>query len=465
MRELAVAEKRPYGKGVKVLSMSPNRIAEKRIMKHSLFVLAFVCVSWLLDSQSVAAAPTGQTQKLLAGPPDEAVNEAIKAPLTRHNRSIKGGAHTNMGHHGEAPVILAAAAMAGNTSADARLLEQMRFTLIGGHNITANGGYPAQHDRHVTAMYTVAKLTPRIWNELADAERQRIDLLMKAAFVSCAFTTSDNNPYVLAKTQQYALDGDNNLNRDWNPNFREGMVGGLLVGVVYFGGADKAQAVLDGYQHAPFVAELAAADLTNIHETFNWKAAHPDSPAPSGDMIERALRNFRYKEMALADTMKIYWYLTMDTYGKTVGCGLKDGQGVALPDGSRSGMLLTGCDELPNKGKPGMLKEFDSVDANGPRSSILYAYDGFRCNLVNHFVLVAGGYWQHNELARESLERMEIGITDLWYKLDRGYSNYAKGHKQGDLRNTATGHGLQFTRPLWERVIFPYHQGPVSTQR
>ena len=427
-------------------------------MKPSFLVFALACAMWLLESQSAMAAPGDQAPKLLVGPPPDAVAEAIKAPLTRHNRNIKGGAHTNMGHHGEAPVILAGAAMAGNTAADARLFQQMRYTLTGGNDLTANGGYPTQHDRHVTAMYTLAKLTPRIWNQLADAERQRIDLLMKAAFVSCAFTTADNNPYVLAKTQQYALDGDNNLNRDWNPNFREGMVGGLLVGVVYFGGADNAQAVLDGYKHAPFVAELAAAGLTNIHETFNWKSAHPDSPAPSGDMIEQAIRNFRYKEMALADYMKIYWYLTMDTYGKSVNCGLKDGQGVTLPDGSRAGMLLAGCNELPNKGKPGMLKEFDSMDANGPRSSILYAYDGFRCNLVNHYVLVAGGYWQPGEQARESLERMKIGIEDLWFKLDRGYSNYAKGHKQGDLSRTATDHGLQFTRSLWERVLLPYHE-------
>src|SRR5690348_17125745 len=69
--------------------------------------------------------------------PQEIVDLAIQQPLTRHNRSIKGGAHTNMGHIGEAPVVLAMAAMAGNTTADARLLEQMRYTIAGGNDITA----------------------------------------------------------------------------------------------------------------------------------------------------------------------------------------------------------------------------------------------------------------------------------------------------------------------------------------
>ena len=403
-----------------------------------------------------------QWQRELGSPPQAAVAEAIKTPLTRHNRNIKGGAHTNMGWQGEAPVILSAAALSGNTTADQRLLEQMRYTLVGGNDITANGGYPAQHDRHITAMYAVAKLTPRIWNELTERERQQIDLLMTAAFVSCAFTTSDNNPFVLARSQQYALDGDANLNRDWNPNFREGMVGGLLVGIVYFGGPDKAQSVLDSFSHSTFVENAAQAGLSNIHETFTWKAKHPESNAPTGEMIEKVIRNFVYKGMTLQDYMKIYWYLTSDTYGKMVNCGLRDGQGMMLPDGTRAGMLLEGCEQLPNKGQIGMLKEFDSVDANGPRSSVLYAYDGFRCNLVNHYVLLAGGYWQDgpedNQIAQQCLARMQVGITDLWYKLDHGYSNYAKGHKQGDLRSTSTNHGLQFTRPLWEQVILPYHQ-------
>ncbi|MBV9470955.1 MAG: hypothetical protein JO316_02910 [Abitibacteriaceae bacterium] len=426
---------------------------------HELLGAALVLLSFCtILVMPLVAAPAAGPRLALVSPPQAVVDLAIKMPLTRHNRNIKGGAHTNMGHQGEAPVILAGAALAGNTSADARLLEQMRYTLTGGNDITANGGYPAQHDRHITAMFTLAKLTPRIWNQLSEEERHKADLLMTAAFVSCAFTTSDNNPYVLAHTQQYAVDGDDNLNRDWNPNFREGMVGGLLVGVVYFGGPDKAQAVLDGFNHAAFVTEVDKAGLSNIHETFTWKAAHPDSNAPAGSAIEQVVRNFRYKTMSLQDYMKIYAYLTDDTYGKTVNCGLNNGQGVQLPDGTHAGMLLTGCDELPNKGKPGMLKEFDSVDAGGPRSSTGYAYDGFRCNLVNHYVLVAGGYWQDGDLARECLAKMQVGSTDLWYKLDHGYSNYAKGHTQGEGHAKADDAGFQFTRALWEQVVLPYHK-------
>ncbi len=402
-------------------------------------------------------APQDIPAKTVPGPPPPAVDAAIRAPLIRYNRNLKGGAHTNMAGHGGAPVILAAAAFAGNRTADARLLEQMRYTITGGNDISANGGYPAQHERHVTAMYAIARLTPRIWERLSADEAKKVDLLMTAALVASAFTTSDANPYVLAHTQQHALDGDANLNRDWNPNYREGMVGMLLIAPVYFGGAGKAQALLDTYDHAAFVRELARHGLTNIHQTFTWKAAHPESDAPTPPLIEKAVRGFRYKGTPLSDPMKIYWLLTTDTYSKTVNCGLQGGKGIALPDGSRAGMLLSGCEALPNKGKPGMLKELDSNDANGPRSSLLYAYDGLRPNLTNHYVLIAGGYWRPGKLADECLALMQVGINDLWYKLAHGYRNYAKGKAQSDLRLGATDHGFPFTRPLWESVVKPYH--------
>jgi hypothetical protein len=408
-------------------------------------------VAHLLTVMPAVAAPG------LPAPPAASVDAAIAAPLIRYNRHLKGGAHTNMGGSGGAPVILAMAAFRGDARADARLLEQMRFTITGGNDISANGGYPVQHERHVTAMYALARLTPRVWKQLTPAETARIDLLMKAATVASAFTTSDSNPYVLAKTQQHALDGDANLNRDWNPNYREGMVGMMLVAPVYFGGADKVTAILDGYDHAAFVRELERHGLTGAHETFNWKTAHPEAEAPTGEMIARAIKGYRYKGTSISDPMKIYWLLTTDTYGKTVSCGLHDGAGVPLPDGTRGGMLIAGCESLPNKGKPGMLKELDSNDANGRRSSLLYAYDGFRPNLTNHLVLVAGGLWHPGKYADECLALMQIGIPDLWYKIEHGYRNYAKGRAQGSLTADSKTHGFAYTRPLWESVLKPYH--------
>lgn len=425
----------------------PRRCDDTTISRRTLLTAA--TLTGLCAGRAFGDDPPG-----LAAPPKESVDAAIAAPLTRYNRHLKGGAHTNMGASGGAPVVLALAALTGETRADGRLLEQIRYTLTGGNDISANGGYPAQHERNVSAMFALVKRTPRVWSRLTPDEVARVDLLMTAALVASAFTTSDTNPYIVAKTQQHALDGDANLNRGWNPNYREGMAGMLVVAPAYFGGPEKAQAILERFDHAAFVRDLERHKLTNLHETFTWKQAHPGDEAPTGAMVEAAVRGHRYLGASLADPMRLYEMLTLDTYGKAVTCGLNDGKGVALPDGTRAGLLPTGCESLPNRGKPGMLKELDSNDANGPRSSTLYAYDGFKVNLYNHLVLVACGLWRPGPAADACLARLQVGIPDLWYKVARGYRNYAKGKTQGALSE----HGFAFTRPIWDQVLKPYHR-------
>ena len=388
--------------------------------------------------------------------PQSALESAIAAPLIRFDRDIVGGAHTNGAWFGGASVALAVAAYSGNESADSRLLEQMRYTIVGGNDISANGGYPSQHERHVTAMYAIAKNTPRIWNALTDLERGKIDLLMKAAFVASAFTTSDSNPYVQSNSQQYALDGDSNLNRGWNPNYREGMIGGVLVGVVYFGGPAEAEVVLNTYDHEAFINELAENGLTNILETFTWKANNPSSFAPTGSEIEAAIEGYRYRGFSLSDYLEIYRELLNHTYGAKVSCGLNDGAGI---DGA--GRIVSGCDSLPNAGSDGMLLEFDSSDANGPRSSATYAYYGYRPHMNNLLTLIVGGYWQpDNQLAERARALLSVGNTDFWYKVDHGYVGYAKGRSQGVFDQTdGTTWGFTYNRALWEQVLRPYLTG------
>ena len=413
---------------------------------------------------AAAAVPffPGMTYSAVVNSPSQAAVDAAKAvTLIRYGKTIAGGAYTNGAWFGGASIVLATASHAGNTSADARLLQQIRHLMDGANAICANGGYPAQHERHATGMFAIAKHTPRIWNQLTPSEKSKIDLQMKAALVASAFTTSDANPYVLANTAQYTLDGDGNVHRDWNPNYREGMVGGVLVGMVYFGGPAAAHSILNTYHHASFVAELATAGLTNTHQTFNWKAANPSSPAPTGSQIENAVRNYRYKTRSLDDYMGIYTLLVNDTYGKNVNSGLNGGLGL---DGA--GKIASGAENLPNPGAPGMLKEFDTTDANGPRSSIYYCYDGYRPHQTNQLVLVIGGYWPKGKTqANQAVSRIKIGNTDLWYKMGTGYLDYQKGKARGlfDLAYFNKDHGFSYVRSLWEDVLLPYHNSATET--
>jgi hypothetical protein len=401
----------------------------------------------IVKTQPVVSATT------LGSLSQAAVNAAIAAPLIRFNRDIPGGAYTNGAWNGGASIALALASYTGNTSADARLLEQIRYSITGGNEICANGGYPSQHERQVTGMFELAKLTPRILDQLSGTEQRKIDLIMEAAMVASAFTTSDSNPYITSHQQQRTLDADTNVGRDWNPNFREGMVGAMLVGAAYFGPA-QAEKVLDNYDHQTFVSELKAAGLSNLYQTFNWKVANPNSIAPDGTTIEQGVRNYRYYGSPLTDLMGIYDRLMLNTYGGTVNSGLNNGAGI-----NGAGKMVSGAATLPNQGKVGMLTEFDGSDGAGPRSAAYYAYDGFRPNQTDLLVLIASGNWQKTSaIAHDTERRLEVGNTDLFYKLDKGYVSYANGGGQMTLSTAADSvdWGFVYNRAIWEQVVQPY---------
>lgn len=416
----------------------------------------------LLICEALHTYGQGNQKKLMKAlsPPQALVDIGNEAPLIRYNRHIPGGGHTDGGGSGGWQIIHSLAAWSGNKSADEKLLKQIAYNLEGGNTITAKGGYPCQHERHMTGTYALLRQSPRFWKgKLTQQQRDKIDLVMKAALVASAYTTSDASYANGARPS--AIDGDKNLNRGWNPNFREGMIGALLVATVYYGGVDKVYEILDHYNHAAFVAQLKEAGLSNIHETFTWKENNPGSVAPSGEEIEKNIRDYRYNGQRLQEPMEVYYALTKHTYGRKVNCGINDGRGIEV-DGVPTGTLAKGCENLPNKGEDGMLLEFEGVDAGGKRSSIGYAYDGFRPNLTNHLVLLVGNAWKPGPKADELIRLMDVGITDLVYKLENGYRNYSKGKGSkgiSHMRQENRQWSYRTTIPLWTEVVRGYHLG------
>lgn len=391
-------------------------------------------------------------EAILPTPPSAAVESALAAPLVGFDRRLKGGAHTWQSGTCASAVVLALAAAAGDERATTRFLQQLRHSLDGGHCLSANGGYPSQHERSLTAAYTIARHSPRLWQLLDEAEHQRIDLLMTAALVASAYTTGDAGYADGARTT--ALDGDTNLNRGWNPNYREGMIGMVPVAAAYFG-PQEAQGLLDGYDHAAFVARLAAAGLDNTHETFTWQAAHPGSGAPTPTQIEQVVRGWRYRGLDCSRAMELYLELTRNTFGARISPGLNDGAGI-----KGAGCLVAGAQDLPNRGQIGMLKEFDSNDAGGKRSSAVYAYTGLRPNLFNQIALIVGGLWQVTPESQAGLALIGIGATDLAYKLEHGYRDYHKGRARSVIRIDNGKKDYDLTFALWQEVLLPWHQNP-----
>lgn len=386
----------------------------------------------------------GGAVRQLGAVPAAVVAAAVAAPLGRFG--VNGGGERYCTDCDGASIVLAIAALAGDTSADARLLEQMRWVLGGGRDPFGNGGYMAQHERMMTGMFAIAKRVPRIWSALGADEIARVDLVMKATLVGSAHTTSDANNEGATPT---GIDGDTNLNRGWNPNYREGMVGAMIVSTLYFGGRAATDAILDGYDHAAFVGELDAAGLTHLHDVF------ADGGGPSAAELEAGIASYRYLGHHLGELPAIFTAVTENTYGGIVACGLEGGAGIDIGGGQTSGRIEAGCAALPSLGSPGQLLELDSVDANGKRSSLTYAYDGFAPNLINHLVLLVYG----EPGADAVMARVRVGADDLFYKATQGYRNYAKGQDRGVFKLDVDGEGgYAFMRPLHQSVLLPAYE-------
>ena len=59
---------------------------------------------------------------------------------------------------------------------------------------------------------------------------------------------------------------------------------------------------------------------------------------------------------------------------------------------------------------------------------------------------------------------MNVGITDLFYKLEHGYKDYSKGHGSTAVFDINQREwSFNVSRSLWEDVIKPYHQAAAKT--
>ncbi|MFW6154845.1 MAG: PKD domain-containing protein [Planctomycetota bacterium] len=420
-------------------------------MPHTRRFIPTLCLMVLLATAVTSARAGGVPG--LPSPPQDIVDMARNITW-RYYYGHDKSAHTNAAASCGRQFTLALAARAGNASAEYRMFRQLRYNLQGGQCLVAAGGYGAQHEMIFTGTCALVRHSPHLWNQLTADEQHKVDLLMKAALVASAYTTSDLGN---STGQNTDLMGGTNLSRGWNPNFREGMFGAVIVATAYLGGADAAYEFLNSYDHATFCAELNAAGLTNTYITFNYRVDHPSSGAPSAYAIQNDIHDYHAYGIGLDDLMGLYHNLTTDTYDKHVNEGLNGGAGIG-----GCGRMLGGQAGLPDRGALGMLTEFDSGDGGGSRSSAGYAYSGYRPNLINQAVLMAGGYWEEGTRADECLARMPIGIEDLFYKLDHGYRDYANGHCGGDHYMTDDGHDYYMSKSWWYDVLTRYHDGLVA---
>lgn len=390
--------------------------------------------------------------------------DARARPLTKYSLTQYGGGGTNSAFFGSAMVVLASAALAGDASADARLLEQLRHNLAGGRDPSGSGGYVAQHELRFAVMVALASKTPRVWSKLSASDKSKIDLLMRGLLVGAAYTSSSKNPEIQRRVGNVKNLVSMPMWWNGNPNFKCAPPAMVLAARVYFGSVASTNAVLDNFDKASFARQLRSSGLTNMWEVFRTDGkAGPMGARPTTAQVQSAIKGWRWavNGAGVADAEKLHTAILDLTFSKPVSAGFNNGAGLRVGNQMR-GRIMSNAGGLPNKGVIGMAHEFDGVDAEGRRSAASYVMWGTRIAL-DSTVLVLGTNLVNRKSSAEvsSMRRMNIGMVDLRYKSNNGYYSYSHGGTGGgnnenwtaSARRTSWGWGYTFGQ--WFDVIAP----------
>lgn len=392
--------------------------------------------------------------------PREQLADAMARPLSQYSLS---GNYLNAAWFGQVALTLALNSYAGGASSDARLASQIRYILTGNRQPGCEGGYTLQHDCRLLSALAVARYIPRIWeDELTSSERAAVRALAKAGLVAGLFMPSDQNPYVLAETQERTLRGDTNTARNWNPNYRLANPAAVSCAIAILGEEYVFDYVAD-YSHDALVRELETAGLKNTHAVFarTW-----GKDTPSAAQIEQAVRQFRRYGHGIEDYRDIAIRDTNGCFARPVQAGLNGGEGVW--DSRKKmyrGRIMSGAEGLPNRGAIGMCLEFDTIDGGGPRSSFHYCLDGARLAIEAWVPLAVAGLIDRTDPDMTGLrDRMDVGYTDLDYKWKQGYYSYSKGGSGGGnedwtIASHGDQHGRSYSMGIWFDVFRPWFFG------
>ena len=371
---------------------------------------------------SLSFTPISKPSNALFCPNEKSTSFAKTAPSIWFDPRLSGGAHTWIFNGAE--VVKALSAYCGQTRLNSELLIQIRDLLDPVKMPTATGGYQDQKQLGAALLFLLAKRTPIIWNRLSQREQTLINLIMEAFLYSSTFTTKDQIAGSLG------MNGDTNLNRDWNPNYQDGMVGMVIVTALYWGFAEF-ETKLAAYDDTAFVAKLRVDKMNNLLATYT------NPRRPSGAFVQAGLRKivngeiYRFHGISERDLIGLFSYIATRSFSATISCGLNKGAGI---DGY--GRIARSCNLLPNIGQKGMMLEFDSWDAEGKRSSADYSWGAWyvlnysRAALQIEGWLTAAALQQSATLA-ETMDRYRLGSIDLLFKIlpykGGGYFDYDHG--------------------------------------
>jgi hypothetical protein len=430
-----------------------RRVVDDKWAQASENRISFQILGLEQSSPSPSPAPGGS----LPAPNAQMLSNAAGRSFPRYIET--GSGNVNVGYNGGYPMTLALDVLARGSSSPhyTWVRDMLKHVVAGGNEPACIGGYPTQHEMYVTSVAALLR-THAIWDTLTTAEKARWDTVMTGTLVTNAFVTSDKNPYIQTNTRQRDLRGGSNLNREWNPNYSMAMVPSMLIAMAYFGGVAQATAILDGFNVTTFASLASSQGLMNISRTYarTWGAN-----SPTAAQIQSAVRGWAWWGTPLGEIETLLQSHIDWMWMAKVQRGLNGGTGI--------GGCGTTIQNLtpPNNGQVGMGYELDAWDANGRRSDLRHVIGGHRCVVQTLIVLAARGYWKADtSIAREMVARMDIGVTDMaWRLFTAGYKDYAYGGCQIEWRPNDPAKiqewGLHYTVGLWTDIFKPFHDAAL----
>ncbi len=305
-----------------------------------------------------------------------------------------------------------------------RLLAQIRYIISPGHEPNAGCGLNGWTHCAIAEAFALVRKTPEVWDKLTGEEKSRMDWIMKALAVAGHFGYDDGNDY---KT---SLHCDDNSYKKWNPNHRLYLFV-VLSAAAYFG-PEELNKIYTSFNFDEYMKKFEEYGFTNIKTVwtcYDWKTIFEKGGTYTSPKSKKEMGSgtgvrhpFTYEKLPLADISGIYCAVAEYNYGEKVINGI-EGKSWTLKNGSS-----------PFLGQQGMMKEFNSGDAAGKRSSLGYCEENFCSYTAMLVTLKVLGLWTDSERCRKMEKLMYVGNEDFLYKTSMGFHSFAKGHGEDTPR-------------------------------
>lgn len=335
---------------------------------------------------------------------------------------------------------------AGQPVADI-LLAQIRNLIAPGHEPNAGGGLNGWTHSAIAQAFLLVKSTPEVWSRLNADEQNRMDWIMKALAIAGHFGYDDGNDY---KTSLHA---DDNSYKKWNPNHRLYLFV-VLAASQYFGPKELNE-IFTSFDYDEYLKkfdELGFSNIKAVWTCYDWKPLFENggpyiSPKANKEMgTGTGVRHpFTYEKLPLENLVEIFALAQEYNYSDTVTNGV-EGKSWILNNGSS-----------PFLGQTGMMREFNSHDAGGIRSSLSYCEENFSPYTIMYVTLdVLGLLPRDSQRLREIGKRIYVGNEDFLYKKETGFHSFQHG-KGADSVKKESASWLPFpiSLEIWNKCLKP----------